>query len=96
MTTLAYESGYRDGLAWDLDGYESVEEVRAARNGWDSATISALGSSVCAEAWGVSAEGDAWEHACHEYNRGAHAGACAPQEERTGLPPYAGPEEVRP
>lgn len=85
----AYRDGYSDGLAWDLDGFACVEDVQTETEGWDSATINAVGRSKCAEKWGVSEEGPEWDQACHEYNRGAHVGACAPQEQRNGLPPSA-------
>ena len=92
-TTTAHEDGYRDGLAWDLDGYESTADLRAAIDGWDSATINAFGTAACAKRWGVPDTGEEWERACREYNAGAVAGAIAPQSERTGRGIVADTEE---
>jgi hypothetical protein len=94
-TTKAYRDGYRDGLAWDLDGYETTTALRSATTGWDEATINAMGSAACAKAWGVPREGTAWEAACRDYNRGAHAGALAVQSRRSGLPVQSPDPEPR-
>ena len=88
MVSKAFDVGFADGLAWDLDGYASVGAI--APYGWDEATINAMGADNCRRAWGVQlgASGDeTWGVACEEYNRGAYRGATAPQTERTGLPP---------
>lgn len=84
----AYADGYADGLAWDLDGYETLAEVEGA-SGWDTATISAMGPRHCRETWGIDVDADdeLWDAACEAYNRGAHAGATAPQSRRSGLSP---------
>ena len=84
---IAYEAGLADGLAWDLDGFDTWADVERAREGWDEATISAIGSEACRKAWGV-AEGDneAWDEACSAYNRGAYEGATT-RKGRSGLPP---------
>jgi hypothetical protein len=72
--TIAYEQGLVDGADWDLDGFESAAQAAAQEHGWDSATISALGSAACAQAWGLdAAEGPAWERACDDYTRGVRA-----------------------
>jgi len=88
---LAYRNGYTDGLDWDLDGFASLEAVLADRYGWDEATISAVGNTGLVE---KDAEGvllalwdDHSSEICDAYNRGAHAGACAPQDQRTGKAP---------
>lgn len=83
----AYEAGYEDGLAWDLDLFGSADELRA--EGWDSATINALSSRDLAEHWGlplraIETGSDLFADACRDYNRGCLAGARAPQDERTG------------
>jgi hypothetical protein len=83
----AFQDGYRDGLAWDLDGFATHADVLSEREGWDTATINAAGGGDCAKLWGVPSEGPEWEKACEEYNAGAHAGASAPQSERTGKSP---------
>jgi hypothetical protein len=84
---LAYEAGLKDGLAWDLDGYDTWADVDRAREGWDEATINALGSDACREAWGVNADDDeAWSEAMDAYNRGAYEGATT-REGRSGLLP---------
>jgi len=77
-TSLAYKVGYADGLAWDLDGFASHEDVQMERHGWD---VAHCGITVT--------EGDEWEKACADFNAGAHAGACAPQSERTGKAPVS-------
>lgn len=83
----AYEAGFADGLAWDLDGFDSWEEVERARETWSTATINAIGSDECARQWGLErAEGPAWSQAMSDYDRGAHEGATA-REGRSGRPP---------
>lgn len=89
----AYEAGMEDGLAWDLDGYASAEEVSKSKDTWDEATINALGVDKFCALVGISPEQwgeDPWRQACHDYNRGCYDGATAPQSERTGLPPGGG------
>ncbi len=85
----AYEDGYRDGLAWDLDGFKDNDAVFRHRYGWDTATLNAVGDDDCAKAWGVEdpEDRDALMAAAEDYNRGAYAGAIAPQSRRTGKPP---------
>lgn len=85
-----YSAGYADGLAWDLDGYASSHELQQEHEGWDAATINAIGRAKFLERVGLPAgEGPefdaAFSTACSEYNRGARDGALAPQG-RTGLP----------
>lgn len=85
-----YDLGYQDGLAFDLDGYASIEAVRRDAEGWDEGLINGLGWVEVLRLFGLP--GDAWGSdeyyaACGVYNRGCHDGACAPQEKRTGLPP---------
>lgn len=87
IESKAYQDGLKDGLRWDLDGFASADHIRATPFGWDEATIDANGVDFCANLWGVPNEGYAWEQACRDYNAGAFAGACAPQDERSGLPP---------
>lgn len=92
----AYAAGLKDGLAWDLEDFDSIEEVKHSGTGWDEATIQAVGISACSHAWGIppNEDGDEiWGATCEAYNRGAHEGATAPQEERTGLAPKAQPTE---
>ena len=86
----AFLAGLKDGLAWDLDGFATAAAVQANKSGWDESTINAIGKVPCAKAWGVEADGEAWETACEDYNRGAHQGATADQAERTGLPTREG------
>lgn len=89
--TKAYREGFADGLAWDLDAYETIADVERDRSGWDEATIDAMGLTACVEAWGVprdtsgEPEPDAWSAACRDYNEGAHAGALS--SEHHGLRP---------
>ena len=88
----AYFAGLVDGLAWDLDGYASADAVRASKEGWDEATINAIGATMAASKWlpnesdpeAVEDDPDAWSDVCAAYNRGAYEGATRPQEERTG------------
>jgi hypothetical protein len=85
--SLAYQSGYIDGLAWDLDRFRDIAHV-AAEADWAAETINALGSSECADNWGVCRQDeDAWAIAIAEFESGCHAGVCAPQELRSGKPP---------
>lgn len=90
-TSKAYASGLKDGLAWDLDGYLSMEEVRRDAHGWDEVTINAMTINEFCEWVGIQPSDwgdDTWYQACYNYNRGCYDGATAPQSERTGLPPY--------
>ena len=86
-TTAAYRAGYADGTAWDLDGFDSWDDVRTSRDGWDEATINALGTEAflarCAPHTG--AEGPEWSAVCAEYNRGAYDGALS--DDHSGLKP---------
>lgn len=86
----AYNDGYRDGLNWDLDGYESYEAA-ASDGGWSYATITAVGSSECARVWGVPkskiGRSAQWDTACREYDRGVHDAISSPHH--AGLPPSA-------
>jgi len=71
--TKAYEVGYEDGQQWDYDSATVQPE------GWDEATINAIGSTKFGERLGLSAidieeRGDAWSKACNDYNRGCVAG----------------------
>jgi len=68
---LAEAAGTRDGLAWDLDGFSSWEEVCLSREGWDEATINA----GCADDWLPDAPTDDDERlaACEAYNTACHA-----------------------
>lgn len=75
----AYEYGYEDGFDWDLSGFKSREQITT--NGWDEATINAVGSDQFSEIYGINLyDSDGWltEEASnwlHEYNRGAADGA---------------------
>jgi len=84
--SLAYRDGFADGLDWDLDGYADRAAVKNDPSGWSDATISAVGTSACRAAWGVPEEAS-WSAALADYDRGALAGALAPQADRTGKPP---------
>jgi hypothetical protein len=92
MTTKskAYNDGYRDGLNWDLDGYESYEAA-ASDDGWSDATINAVGSYECARVWGVLrsqiGRSECWDAACREYDRGVRDAISSPHH--AGLPPSA-------
>ncbi len=85
----AYRDGYSDGLAWDLDGYASHEDVQRTGANWDEATINAVGRTEFARHLGIAedASDDDWSRAIAEYNAGAQAGATAPQDQRSGLCP---------
>lgn len=85
-----YVVGYTDGLAWDLDGFDSRERVEAT-GGWADATIDAVGIVVFAAVCGVTAHdaedrAAAWDAAVAGYDAGAHDGACADQTARSGAP----------
>ncbi len=83
----AFDRGYEDGLDWDLDGFADWAAVEKQKSGWDEATINALGSDKFAAYCGISeTEGEVWEGACADYNRGAHHGACD-REMRRDAPP---------
>ena len=69
MTTKAYRDGLKDGEAWDFLGEQSKDEVPA--DGWDEATLNAVGISACKKAWGVKSDDDL-AHAAGEYNRGVY------------------------
>lgn len=87
-TSRFYDDGFRDGLAWDLGDYQTIDDVRNDPHGWDCATLEVCGRRMCADVWGIDPDDDeAFDEAARDYNAGAHAGALAPQEERTGLPP---------
>lgn len=86
VTQTAFLNGWQDGTDWDLDGFRTRDHLLATPEGWDAATINAVGSDVAAKAWGVANGSRGWFKACEAYNRAAFLGACAPQEERTGLP----------
>lgn len=73
MTTKAYRDGLVDGEAWNLGDFDTLRDAAAQATGWDEATIDAVGSAHCAEAWGVPDEGPQWEAACSDYNRGVVA-----------------------
>ena len=65
----AYQAGFADGQQWDYDAPE------VQRDGWDDATISALGSIAFGRHVGLTAaetedRGEAWRKACADYNRG--------------------------
>jgi hypothetical protein len=75
MKTDAFTDGFNDGVEWDLDGYDGDARSAAADEGFDAATINALGSRKCAARWGVDvAEGEEWEEACAAYSAGVRAG----------------------
>ena len=74
--STAYLAGQKDGSAWEFDGDE-LATAKGQPEGWDEATINAIGSHKCAAAWGCKvAEGAEWEQACAEYNAGAYAAVC--------------------
>jgi hypothetical protein len=88
----AFEAGYRDGLGWDLGDYATAKDVRAERRGWDDASLQAMGVRDFCQHVGLRTEEAHPDSiklgvACREYNAGAYAGACAPQNERTGMSP---------
>lgn len=85
----AYTVGYSDGLNWDLDGFETIEEVMENPEGWSTATIQALGHARFCEEVGlpVDASDEDFEQVCADYEEGCVAGALSPQDKRTGLPP---------
>lgn len=66
-STKAYKDGLKDGEAWDFLGEQSRDGV--PRQGWDAATINAMGSSACMKAWGVKRDADLMD-AASDYNRG--------------------------
>jgi hypothetical protein len=78
----AYLDGLADGAVWDLDGYAEDEDERcydsalAARalrdhEGWDTATINAMGIEHCLRQWRVAVHGGrAWARACEDYQSG--------------------------
>lgn len=87
MTSRAFEAGLADGLAWDLGGFETWDDVEGEREGWDEATINAMGGDWCRRTWGIPfGDGEAWQRAMVDYNRGAYAGATI-REGRSGAPP---------
>lgn len=65
----AWDSGYTDGLAWDLSGYDSIEEA-ASDTGWSDATINAVGRSACAVEWGCGPGLAWWDEAVAAYEAG--------------------------
>ncbi len=72
--TDAYLDGLKDGRQWDLIGYDGNAAKAAEDDGWDEATINAVGSAKCAALWGcATAEGEEWEAACAAYNAGVKA-----------------------
>ena len=70
MSKAAFEDGLKDGFVWDLSGFESTAEAARTADGWDTATINAMGAAHCAKNWGVSEGTDAFSAACSEYTRG--------------------------
>lgn len=91
----AYRAGLADGLDWDLSGFDTWERVERDRDGWDTATLSAVGVDKTLASWGVAPDAteEQRDHACRQYNRGAHEGATSPQSDRTGAPPQNGGRE---
>jgi hypothetical protein len=84
----AYLDGYADGLAWDLDGFDSRSHLLSQPHGWDEATLNSVSIAHLENAWGVKQRNSRqWDKATEDYNAGAFAGATAPQSRRTGLPP---------
>jgi|HubBroStandDraft_2_1064218.scaffolds.fasta_scaffold2069185_1 hypothetical protein len=72
--TDAYLDGLEDGAAWDLDGYGGDAAKAAEDDGWDTATVNAMGQLHVLRVWGVeSAESDDYEVACRAYNAGVKA-----------------------
>lgn len=98
----AFNIGYADGLAWDLDDFPTHARVLADTHGWDEQASNAMGEVAFAKHIGVDVgpfgnDGESvWLAASNDYNRGAHAGACAPQCTRTGLPPRGDPVPPQP
>jgi hypothetical protein len=92
LTTTAYNAGRDAGLAWDLDDFATLEDVRRCKQGWDDATINALGAEAFGALCGLTPEqvaerGEDWARACLEFNKGAWHGALEGQDERTGCAP---------
>lgn len=77
VRSRAFRAGIRDGLDWDLSGFETSVDLAGAFTGWDDATISALGSSerflASMGLGGLSPR--LFTEACRAYNKGAHRGA---------------------
>jgi hypothetical protein len=74
-TSKAYLDGLKDGAAWDVN---HLNPDHIPREGWDGATIVAMGVGPCADAWGVdSFDAEEFTQACAEYNAGCHAAVCA-------------------
>ena len=79
-TTTAYELGRNDGLEWDLNGFRDRVHLESEKEGWDDATLNAVGSDEMGAYLGVRIY---WSEvmtkkgarALAAYNRGAHAGA---------------------
>lgn len=93
VTRTAFRAGYSDGLAWDLEAFGSADDVARDVDGWDDATIQAIGVSDFRQRCGIDSEelseqedAEAFGVACRQYNRGAYAGATA-TDGRTGHAP---------
>jgi hypothetical protein len=72
--TDAYRDGLEDGADWNLDGFDGDAAAAARSNGWDEATINAMGQVHCLRTWGVeSVESEDWSLACEAYNAGVKA-----------------------
>lgn len=98
MAAKAYDAGYKDGLAWDLSDFSSLQEIEQSKQ-WDDATINAIGSTEFAVHCGIeAAEGDypafrdAFSLACVDYDKGARDGAVA--QWRSKYPARAGDDLV--
>lgn len=84
----AYLAGYLDGLSRDLDGYGSVDELRAGRDLWGVSALYRVGGHAIAQVCDVASSLDLWWTAVlSSYDAGCQAGVLAPQSHRTGRPP---------
>ncbi len=74
----AYIYGQKDGQQWDLSGFANKQAIRNAKEGWDEATVRAMGVGYCETQWGVSiANAEDWATACKDYNRGCYEAVIA-------------------
>lgn len=85
----AYLDGFKDGLAWDLGGFASIEAMRARSPEWWGAMASnTVGRHHLSNIWVINGDDDViWERALADYVRGVLDGVARPQEERSGSPP---------
>jgi hypothetical protein len=86
----AFAAGLRDGLAWDLDGFNSRSEVAAATD-WAGSSISAVGwvawLKSCGLPLGLTFRSVRSNRIVAAYDRGCRKGVLANQTTRTGCGP---------